>query len=163
MLEDFRSRPSVQIAWFKNRRNLLQGTKIVDRNQIFRNTASPIKKYYWNNVLMFIMRTNQYYYWRILFERHWRVLTKLVRCSRSHVVDVVTGTHQIKGIVSDAQLTAHMFRSKYALIFGVGSGCLTTNNCSHIRLELHGQITLVFHNINYKQNKSCSIFILLFL
>jgi hypothetical protein len=35
MLEDFRSRPSVQIGWFKNRRNLLQGTKIVDRNQIF--------------------------------------------------------------------------------------------------------------------------------
>jgi hypothetical protein len=35
ILEDFRSRPSVQIGWFKNRRNLLQGTKIVNRNQIF--------------------------------------------------------------------------------------------------------------------------------
>jgi hypothetical protein len=35
MLEDFRSRPSVRIGWFKSRRNLLQGTKIVDRNQIF--------------------------------------------------------------------------------------------------------------------------------
>jgi hypothetical protein len=33
--EDFRSRPSIQIRWFKNRRNLLQGTKIVDQNQIF--------------------------------------------------------------------------------------------------------------------------------
>jgi hypothetical protein len=35
MLEDFRSRPLVQIGWFKNRKNLLQGTKIVDQNQIF--------------------------------------------------------------------------------------------------------------------------------
>jgi hypothetical protein len=35
ILEDFRSRSSVQIEWFKNRRNLLQGTKIVDQNQIF--------------------------------------------------------------------------------------------------------------------------------
>jgi hypothetical protein len=35
VLEDFRSRLSVQIGWFKNRRNLLQGTKIVVRNQIF--------------------------------------------------------------------------------------------------------------------------------
>jgi hypothetical protein len=35
ILEDFRSRPSVQIGWFKTRRNLLQGTKIVDGNQIF--------------------------------------------------------------------------------------------------------------------------------
>jgi hypothetical protein len=35
ILEDFRSHPSVQIEWFKNRRNLLQGIKIVDRNQIF--------------------------------------------------------------------------------------------------------------------------------
>jgi hypothetical protein len=35
ILEDFRSHPSVQIGWFKNRRNLLQGTKIADRNLIF--------------------------------------------------------------------------------------------------------------------------------
>jgi hypothetical protein len=35
MLEDFRSRPSVQIGWFKNRSNLLQETKTVDQNQIF--------------------------------------------------------------------------------------------------------------------------------
>jgi hypothetical protein len=35
ILENFRNRPSVQIGWFKNSRNLLQGTKIVDRYQIF--------------------------------------------------------------------------------------------------------------------------------
>jgi hypothetical protein len=35
IFEDFMSRPSVQIGWFKNMRNLLQGTKIVDQNQIF--------------------------------------------------------------------------------------------------------------------------------
>jgi hypothetical protein len=35
ILKDFRSRPSVQIRWFKNGRNILHGTKIVDRNQIF--------------------------------------------------------------------------------------------------------------------------------
>jgi hypothetical protein len=34
-IEDFKSRLSVQIGCFKNRRNLLQGTKIVDWNQIF--------------------------------------------------------------------------------------------------------------------------------
>jgi hypothetical protein len=35
MLEDSRNRPSVQIGWFKNRRNMLEGTKMVYRNQIF--------------------------------------------------------------------------------------------------------------------------------
>jgi hypothetical protein len=33
VFKDFRSRPSVQIGWFKNRRNLLQGIKIVDKTE----------------------------------------------------------------------------------------------------------------------------------
>jgi hypothetical protein len=34
ILEVFTSRPSVQIGWLQNRRNLLQGTNLVDRNQV---------------------------------------------------------------------------------------------------------------------------------
>jgi hypothetical protein len=35
MLEDFMSRPSIQIGWCRNWRNLLQEAKVVDGNQIF--------------------------------------------------------------------------------------------------------------------------------
>jgi hypothetical protein len=34
ILEVFTSRPSVQIGWLQNRRNLLQGTNLVDRNPV---------------------------------------------------------------------------------------------------------------------------------